>query len=76
MAGKLTAVERDRMNHALGIGRGGNRNFYAAGGDDVAIWEGLAAKGFAVQRKPNPLFPDACFSVTPAGRTALEDKHG
>ena len=67
----LTDAQRDRMSHALGVGRDDNRNFYAAGGDDIAIWDELVAKGFAVRRRQSPLFPDICFSVTDAGRAAL-----
>lgn len=68
---RLTEDERDLMNHALGIGRGENRNFYAAGGADISIWDGLVSKGLASRRRPNPIFPDPCFSVTEAGRLAL-----
>lgn len=73
---KLTEAERDRMKHALGVGRGGNRNHYAAGGNDVALWDGLVEKGFAYRRKRNPIFPEPIYSVTDEGRAALAKESG
>lgn len=68
----LTAQEVDKMRHALGIGRGGNRNHYAAGGDDVLVWEGLVAKGLARKHRESPIFPDPIYSVTDDGLSALQ----
>ena len=66
----LTEDERDRMKHALGIGRGGGRDYYMAGPEDEPIWDGLCERGLA-KRFEQKLSPDTFYRVTPAGRSAL-----
>lgn len=65
------------MRHALGVQQYGvrfkkpYRNHFVAGGDHVAIWDGLVAQGFATKREGNQI-TGGCpvFYVTDAGRAA------
>lgn len=68
--GALTAPEADLVAHALGW-PGNYRNFFAASDPAyVTVWEDLARRGLAYERK-NVLGPDRLFAVTDSGRAAL-----
>lgn len=78
---ELSKEERNVITHALGLTpRGGSprsgrrwayRNYFAAGGKDVATWEGLLARGFACTLRPvDPRNTTPGFAVTHAGAVA------
>lgn len=47
------------------------RNHFVAGGDDVRVWDGLVADGFATKREGSVLTDSMpCYYVTDTGRTA------
>jgi hypothetical protein len=69
--------EIELMRHALGVqsyGAGRRwskpyRNHFVAAGDNVAVWDGLVAKGFATKRAGNAITGgDPVYYVTDAGR--------
>lgn len=68
----LSAVEIDRMRHALGLNRSAKsyRNYYDAGVCDVPIWLGLVERELAVER-PCAFVTGRLFYVTDAGKQAL-----
>lgn len=76
----LTKREREFIRHALGLSnpdsRGvGYRNYFYAGGDDVAVGHGLVAKGMAVHYPPVVDYqPDDAFMITTAGFEAAKNK--
>lgn len=72
----LTDQEESHLAHALGLSikwhnacrpvrqaRWSYRNYFDAGGDDVAIWEGLVRRGLAVKSSRHP----EVFHVTQQG---------
>ena len=72
----MTGDERSFIRHALGLSKQklGFRNFYAAGGDDVAIGRALVAKGYAVEMGQREYRPDVCFKITLSGFMAVAEK--
>lgn len=75
----LTEDETHVIEHALGLTRRGGkgrtgrrwayRNYFAAGGKDVDVWQGLVNRGLATTLRP--INPETCrypgFAVTRAG---------
>ena len=81
MMSDLTRDEKHVIAHALGLTpRGGSRkagrrwayrNYFAAGGKDVATWRRLVARGFACTLRPvDPANKTPGFAVTHAGAVA------
>lgn len=70
----VTKAEREFMRHALGLSKQktGYRNYYSAGGSDIAIGRALAAKGMAVEAQPNAVHPDPLFWITREGFEAVK----
>lgn len=78
---ELTTEERQAITHALGLTRRGGkgrtgrrwayRNYFAAGGKDVATWQGLVKRGLACTLRPvDPNNKTPGFAVTHAGTIA------
>lgn len=74
----------EKMRHALGVHgythTGGTRwkkpyrNHFVAGGEDIAVWDDLVTKGFAVGRPGNEITGGGpVYFVTEAGRAAALD---
>lgn len=76
----ITKREREFIRHALGLSNPDSRgvayrNYYYAGGDDVAVGHALAAKGMAVHYPPVVSYqPDDAFMITTKGFQAAAKK--
>lgn len=76
----ITKREREFIRHALGLSNPDSRgvayrNYYYAGGDDVEVGRGLAAKGMAVHYPPVVGYqPDDAFMITTRGFEAAAKK--
>ena len=70
---EISKREREFIRHALGLSNPDSRgvayrNYYYAGGDDVAIGMALVAKGLAVHYPPIVSYqPDDAFMITTRG---------
>jgi hypothetical protein len=70
----ITADDFDNLRHMLGVSercRRGYRNYFVAGGDDVASMERLRALGFVVKNERYALSPDPCYHATIEGAKAV-----
>ncbi len=70
----ITADDLDNLRHMLGISgrrRGGFRNYFVAGGDDVASMERLRDAGFVVKNERYMLSADPCYHATIEGQRAV-----
>lgn len=69
----VTADDLDNLRHMLGVERvpGGYRNYYVAGGDDVASMERLREAGFVVKNERYRLSDDPCYHATLEGARAI-----
>ena len=72
-AGALSEVERDKIRHALGLKRSEKpyRNAFAAGPDDVPVWEGLRERGLAELSRADGEFP--VYRVSADGRALFKE---
>jgi len=67
---KLTVDDVENLRHMLGVSEKhpqGYRNYFVAGGDDVASMERLRANGFVVRNERYRLSDDPCFHATELG---------
>lgn len=74
MMGMITADDLDNVRHMLGVSercRRGYRNYFVAGGADVASMERLCAAGFVIQNKQYKLSADPCYHATVEGARAV-----
>jgi hypothetical protein len=70
----ITADDLDNLRHMLGVSdrcRLGYRNYFIAGGDDVASLERLRVAGFAVKNERYRLSADPCYCATIEGARAV-----
>lgn len=70
----ITADDLDNLRHMLGVSdrcRRGYRNYFVAGGDDVASMERLRAAGFVVRNEQYGLSDDSCYHATIEGARAV-----
>lgn len=70
----ITAYDLDNLRHMLGVSERsprGYRNYFVAGGDDVASMERLREAGFVFQNKRYNLSPDPCYCATIEGAKAV-----
>lgn len=66
----LTVDDMDNLRHMLGISERtprGYRNYFVAGGADVASMERLRAHGFVVKNERQGLSADPCYHATTDG---------
>ena len=70
----ITADDLDNLRHMLGVNekcRRGYRNYFVAGGKDVASMERLVAAGFAVKNDRYALSDAPCYHATAEGARAV-----
>lgn len=70
----ITADDLDNLRHMLGVSercRSGYRNYFVAGGCDVASMERLRAAGFVVLNQRYALSSDPCYHATLDGARAI-----
>lgn len=70
----ITAGDLDNLRHMLGVSesnRRGYRNYFVAGGGDVASMERLLACGFVVRNETYRLSSDPCYHATIEGARAV-----
>ena len=70
----LSSSEREILEHTLGIGEGGDRNYFSAGPNhsDQPILDSLYEKGLMSFRKSPFTKNDRVYHVTSAGRGILK----
>jgi len=71
---QITVNDLDNLRHMLGVsGRClfGYRNYFVAGGEDVASMERLRAAGFTVKNECYGLSADPCYHATIDGARAV-----
>lgn len=69
-----TADDLDNLRHMLGVSercRRGYRNFFVAGGDDVASMERLRAAGWVIRNERYRLSDGPCYHATLEGARAV-----
>lgn len=74
MSPMITADDLDNLRHMLGVGERtprGYRNYFVAGGDDVASMERLRAVGFVVKNERYALSAEPCYHATTEGARAV-----
>jgi hypothetical protein len=70
----ITADDLDNLRHMLGVSERchrGYRNYFVAGGDDVASMERLRDAGFVVKNERYALSADPCYHATVEGARAV-----
>ncbi len=70
----ITADDLDNLRHMLGVSercRRGYRNYFVAGGDDVASMERLREAGFVVNNERYTISLGPCYHATPEGARAV-----
>ena len=70
----ITADDLDNLRHMLGVSdrnRSGYRNYFVAGGADVASMERLRVTGFVVKNERYGLSADPCYHATIEGARAV-----
>lgn len=70
----VTADDLDNLRHMLGVSercRRGYRNYFVAGGADVASMERLRALGFVVKNERYKASADPCYHATSEGARAI-----
>lgn len=70
----ITVADLDNLRHMLGVSEmhpRGYRNYFVAGGDDVASMERLVLVGFAVKNERYKLSSDPCYHATIEGARAI-----
>jgi hypothetical protein len=70
----ITADDLDNVRHMLGVSercRRGYRNYFVAGGDDLASMERLREAGFVVKNERYGLSADSCYHATLEGARAV-----
>ena len=70
----ITVNDLDNLRHMLGVDekcRKGYRNYFVAGGSDVASMERLRAAGFVVKNERYKMSEDACYHATLDGAKAV-----
>jgi hypothetical protein len=70
----ITADDLDNLRHMLGVSdecRRGYRNYFIAGGDDIASMERLREVGFVVKNERYSASADPCYHATLEGARAL-----
>ena len=70
----VTSDDLDNLRHMLGVSeqhRRGYRNYFIAGGDDVASMERLREAGFAVKNERYAASKDPCYHATIDGARAV-----
>lgn len=70
----VTADDLDNLRHMLGVSercRRGYRNYFVAGGDDVASMERLCAAGFVTKNEHYRLSDGPCYHATSEGARAV-----
>lgn len=70
----LNADDLDNLRHMLGVSETsprGYRNYFVAGGDDIASMERLRALGFVVKNQSYSLSNDPCYHATLEGAKAV-----
>lgn len=74
MTDRDTLNDLDNLRHMLGVSERsprGYRNYFVAGGDDVASMERLRAAGFVVKNERYNLSADPCYHATIDGARAV-----
>lgn len=64
----LNSYDMENLRHMLGVSEKhprGYRNYFVAGGEDVASMERLRAHGLVVKNDSYGLSADACYHATP-----------
>lgn len=67
---EITGYDLDNLIHMLGVDgrhKNGYRNYFVAGGDDIASMERLRAAGFVVKNERYRMSEDPCYHATLAG---------
>lgn len=70
----ITPDDLDNLRHMLGVSERnprGYRNYFVAGGDDVASMERLREAGFVVKNERYALAPEPCYHATEEGARAI-----
>lgn len=70
----ITVADLDNLRHMLGVSekhRRGYRNYFVAGGADVASMERLCAAGFAIKNVGYQASRDPCYHATIDGARAV-----
>jgi cytosine/adenosine deaminase-related metal-dependent hydrolase len=70
----ITVNDLDNLRHMLGVDercRRGYRNYFVAGGDDVASMERLREAGFVIKNERYRLSSDPCYHATLEGARAI-----
>lgn len=70
----ITVDDLDNLRHMLGVSEQhprGYRNYFVAGGDDVASMNRLVAAGFAVRNERYALSAHPCYHATIEGAMAV-----
>jgi len=70
----LQPEDLENLRHMLGVSernRRGYRNYFVAGGDDVASMERLREAGLVVKNERYRLSPEPCYHATLAGAQAI-----
>lgn len=70
----ITADDLDNLRHMLGVSekcRKGYRNYFVAGGDDVASMERLREAGFVLKNERYNASSDPCYHATVDGARAV-----
>lgn len=73
-SGHITADDLDNVRHMLGVSdecRRGYRNYFIAGGSDVASMERLREAGFVVRNEHYRASADPCYHATIEGARAV-----
>jgi hypothetical protein len=67
---EITGYDLDNLIHMLGVSgrcKNGYRNYFIAGGDDIASMERLRAAGFVAKNEGYTGSGDPCYHATLAG---------
>lgn len=70
----IDIADLDNLRHMLGVSAEhprGYRNYFVAGGDDVASMERLRASGLVVKNERYGLSSDPCYHATIEGARAV-----
>ena len=74
----MTPRQLETLQHALGLDQYGQgkmyRNYFCAGGGDVAVCRSLVEMGYMRHHSTTAVFPDYNCSVTEAGKQAVRDE--
>ena len=74
MSEQITADDLDNLRHALGVSercRRGYRNYFVAGGKDVASMERLLRAGFVEKNERYRSSSNPCYHATVEGARAV-----